>query len=124
MTAQAHFVAFAKVICREVQGEDRSEPDYAGFRAKGARLRALMLSAHKAPRVATLISDLAAQQRVHAALDKAIGKRSSRAFFGDAASTLTRLLKESYRSEVKRYADEKALGIACIGRPPRKPIEG
>ncbi len=35
------------------------------------------------------------------------------------------LFEESYRLNLKVYEDAKAIGLtACIGQPPRKPIEG
>jgi hypothetical protein len=133
MTAEAHFVEFAKGLCK--QGKPPAESGEAirhELHAEVGTLHALMLSARKAPRVARLISDITAQERAKQALEKlartgtrtASGKGLSWAFFGDAAGHPFELLNDSYRLSAKVYADEKALGISCIGPPPRKPIAG
>jgi hypothetical protein len=33
-------------------------------------------------------------------------------------------MEDSYRVEVKLYANQKALGPSCVDSPPRKPIGG
>jgi len=121
-TAEAHLVKFAKTVCAEIREGNKTEPDDAALKTQAKRLVALMFAAHKAPRVARLISDSDARQRVRSAMPKLAGKNPNRAFLVHAG--VHSLFKEYYRLEVKVYADEKAVGISCIGRPPRKPIGG
>lgn len=122
---EARLAALANAVCT------RSETlgERPGFLSTDlARLRALIHADRKLPRVATLISDLAARQRAQAAMRKLFRKAGNGASFsgkeGDGANDFS-LLEESYRLDVKVQADERALGmISCIGPPPRKPIGG
>jgi hypothetical protein len=118
--AESHLAAVAKAACINAEGMG----SHADIGKQLARFRALIHSDRKLPRVATLISDVAARRRVRTAMHKLSGNGSSRAYFGHGASTILRLMKQSYVLAVKVYTDEKALGIACLGSPPRKPIEG
>jgi hypothetical protein len=93
-----------------------------------ARFRALLDSERKLPRVETLISDSAALQPMEARLARIAFSEISPTKRGHVAESLAAgtgsLVRKAHGLEVKVYADEKALGIACLGRLPREPIEG
>jgi hypothetical protein len=98
------------------------------MKAEFARVRALIHSDRKLPRVGAFISDSAARRRVQAAMRKLSKKAGNGAYFsrkeGKGANAFS-LLEESYRLEVKVQADLKALGLtSCVGPTPRKPIGG
>ena len=133
MSAEAHFVEFAKGLCTHAKHPvERDAAMRRQLHAEGERLHDLMLSARKAPRVARLMSDVAERRRAKEALEKLArtgtrsgsGKGFSWAFFGHAAGHPFELLSDSYGLSVKVYDDEKALGISCISPAPRKPIAG
>jgi hypothetical protein len=114
--AEARFVAFANTICFKINSREATTPPTPTERA---RLRVLEKSARKAPRVATFLSDLAARRRLRTALSKLPNKGFN--VVPDGRS----YLDKAYRLSVRVYADEKALGLtSCLGKPPRKPIEG
>jgi len=93
-----------------------------------ARFRALLDSERKLPRVDTLISDSAALQPMEARLARIAVSEVSPTKRGHVAESVpagtASLVRKAHRLEVKVHADEKALGIACLGRFPREPIEG
>jgi hypothetical protein len=127
--AAAHLAAVANAICRESHtNRATGAPFEVHMKAEFAKVRALIHSDRKLPRVATLIGDLAASQREQVALRKLSRKASNGSFFSrrerDGANAFS-LLNESYRLEVKVQADLKALGLtSCLGPPPRKLIVG
>jgi hypothetical protein len=123
---EAHLAAVANVVC----AKSETLGEHPGFlRADLARLRALIHSDRKLPRVSRFISDSAAQRRMQAAMRKLSKKAGNGAFFskkeGNGSNPLS-LWEESYRLDVKVQADLKALGVtsSCIGPRPRKPIGG
>ena|ERR1700677_2423373 len=79
--------------------------------------RSLVRADRKLPRVAKLLSDADAQDKLRAAMRK-IAEST-----GYKPGALTNDLEAAYRLSVKLYTDEKALGFHCIA-PPRKPIAG
>jgi hypothetical protein len=79
--------------------------------------RSLVRADRKLPRVAKLLSDADAQDKLRAAMRK-IAEST-----GYKPGALTNDLEAAYRLNVKLYTDEKALGFHCIA-PPRKPIAG
>jgi hypothetical protein len=112
--AEARFIALANAICRKV---NTPRAEFPPTEAEFVRLRTLERAARKAPRVALLLSDLAARRKLRDALDKLtkqeyVIKRGS-------------YLDQAYRLNVKVYADQRTLGLtSCSGARPRKPIEG
>lgn len=135
-SAEAHSFALANAICREYndyiyaqralenKGNAGSGPQQflAHDEAELARLRAVLSSTGKLPRVALYISDLAAQGRLLTTLSKEVGK--------GYAAYVNLALSKSYRNESGRLAvavaaDAKALGLtSCLGPRPRKPVGG
>ena len=98
------------------------------MKAEFARVRALIHSDRKPPRVATLIRDLAARKREQVAVRKLSRKANNGASLsrkegkGDNSFSL---LEDSYRLEVKARDDLKALGLtSCLGPTPREAIGG
>jgi hypothetical protein len=71
----------------------------------------------KLPRVAKLVSDAHAEDKLRAAIRKAAESP------GYKPGALEDDLEAAYRLGVKIYADEEALGFRCI-TPPQKPIRG
>lgn len=128
-TPEAHLAALANATCREFHtNRATGAPFEAHMKTEFARVRALIHSDRKLPRVSTFISDSAARRRVQAAMRKLSKKAGNGAFFsrkeGKGANAFS-LLEESYRLEVKVQADLKALGLtSCLGPTPRKPIGG
>lgn len=115
---EAHLAAVANSICRASREEMREPPDGAALKARSARLRALIVSDRKLPRVATYLSDVAARRRLLAEMKKVSNKGSGAA---DAISDI----EEAYRLDVEIRTDLQAIGLAsCTGPPPRKPIGG
>jgi hypothetical protein len=82
-----------------------------------ANLRLLVRADRKLPRVAKLVSDAHAEDKLRAVIRKAAEA------LGYKPGALTNDFAAIYRLRVKLYADEKALGFRCI-TAPRKPIEG
>jgi hypothetical protein len=125
-TPEAHLAALANATCREFHtNRATGAPFEAHMKAEFAKVRALIHSDRKLPRVSTFISDSAAQRRVQAAiLREASPGKVFRRKEGKGANAFS-LLEESYRLEVKVQADLKALGLtSCLGPTPRKPIGG
>jgi hypothetical protein len=116
-TAEAHLAALANAICRESHTNRATGPPFeAHLKTEFAKLRALIRSDRKLPRVATYISDIQARDRLRTAMSKLSKKEVPYAFS---------LMEDNYRLGVKIQADLKALGMtSCIGPRPRKPIEG
>jgi hypothetical protein len=71
----------------------------------------------KLPRVAKLVSDAHAEDKLRAVIRKAAEAP------GYKPGALTNDFAAIYRLRVKLYADEKALGFRCI-TPPQKPVGG
>jgi uncharacterized membrane protein len=82
-----------------------------------ATLRSIVKADRKLPRVAKLVSDAHAVDKLEAALRKMTEAP------GYKPGALKNDFAAVYRLRVKLYADEKALGFRCAA-PPRKPIEG
>lgn len=82
-----------------------------------ANFRSLVRADLELPRVAKLVSDAHAVDKLRAAMRKAAEAP------GYKPGALKNDFAAAYRFRVEFYADEKALGFHCIG-PPQKPIEG
>jgi hypothetical protein len=127
--AEKHLAAFANAVCRESHtNRATGAPFEAHIKAEFARVRALIHSDRKLPRVARLTRDLAARQREQVAVRKLFKKGDSGAFFsgkGGKRANAFSLLEEPYRLAVRVQDDLQALGLtSCLGRTPRKPIGG
>ena len=82
-----------------------------------ASLRSLVRADLKLPRVAKLVSDARAEDKLREAMRKAAQAP------GHKPGALMNDFAAIYQSRVKLYADEKALGFRCV-TPPQKPIRG
>jgi hypothetical protein len=118
-TAEAQVVALANAICRESNDLRATGATVEAHRnTERARLRALAHTARKVPPLSRYLSDLAARRRLRTEMRKLSRKE------GNVADAFS-LLDESYRLEVKTYADKRTLGLtSCIGPPPKPPIKG
>ncbi len=86
-------------------------------RKDSANFLSMVKADRKLPRVAKLVSDAHAEDKLLAAI------RTAAETPGYKPGALKNDLAAVYRLRVKFYADEKALGFRCAA-PPRKPIEG
>jgi hypothetical protein len=82
-----------------------------------ANFLSIVRADRKLPRVAKLISDAHAEDKLRAAM------RKTAESLGYKPGALKNDLAAAYRLRVEFYADEKALDFHCI-TPPQKPIEG
>jgi hypothetical protein len=104
-------VAFDNVYCdaRAISSQTAEE--------QRANFRSIVRADLELPRVAKLVSDAHAEDKLRAAMQKAADAP------GYKPGALEDDLAVAYRLRVKIYADEKALDFRCI-TPPQKPIEG
>jgi hypothetical protein len=110
--AEARFrVAFDTVQC-----DDRAISSQTEQKDR-ASLRSLVRADLKLPRVAKLVSDARAEDKLREAMRKAAQAP------GHKPGALMNDFAAIYQSRVKLYADEKALGFRCV-TPPQKPIRG
>lgn len=149
-TELAKAVALGNATCRELNraypSNERPAPDSRAAEARlrtleaasQARIRVMMSVAGSLPSVRRLRADITARRKLEAALQRMskgvaattprIDGRSGHILsitIGRRGESLFSLFKESYPLNLKVYDDAKALGLtACVGQPPRKPIEG
>jgi hypothetical protein len=122
--AEAHLAAAANAVCSNAQGMG----SHAEIGKQIARFRALLDSDRELPHVETLISDSAALQATETRLAQVAISQISPVKRGHVAESVSAgtisLLRKSHQLKAEVYADENGLGIACLGRFPRKPIKG
>jgi hypothetical protein len=117
--AEAHLVSVAKGVCRDTQGMGL----HAQLHTELQELSTLIRSDRHLPRVAKLLADEAQSRKLRAEMrqDATHGIHTA---LGAKAQSLIAGMDQIYPLALKIYADEKALGLACAGSPPRKPIGG
>jgi hypothetical protein len=104
-------VAFDSVQCDDRAISSQTEAE------ERASVRSIVRADLKLPRVAKLVSDAHAEDKLRAAIRKAADAP------GYKPGALEDDLEAAYRLRVKIYSDEKALDFRCIS-PPQKPIGG
>jgi hypothetical protein len=104
-------VAFDTVQCDERAISSQTEAE------ERASVRSIVRADLKLPRVAKLVSDAHAEDKLRAAIRKAADAP------GYKPGALEDDLEAAYRLRVKIYSDEKDLDFRCI-TPPQKPIGG
>jgi hypothetical protein len=116
-TAEAHLAAAAN----RLQCDMRADSSQTQQRL-GAELRSLAKSDLGLPRVAKLVADIRARERLRASIERAADRLSLPAH-GPAIPHAVEDFEEVHHLSGLIYEDEKALGFKCI-TPPRKPIGG
>jgi len=109
-----------RVTAHPLAHSRRRTPVSAREETRISSFRTLMTAEEKLPRIGTFRSDLAARKRVQLAT-----LRSGSPAKDGIAANAPDLLERVFLTNVKVWADEKALGLtACMGARPRKPIGG
>jgi hypothetical protein len=96
---------------------------HAKLRTELQGLTNLIRSDRHLPRVAKLLADEAQSRKLRAEMRQG-ATHGIHASLGAKAQSLIAGMDQIYPLALKIYADEKELGLACAGSPPRKPIRG